>query len=87
MSIPQVQQQQKRNLAVHEHVSMSILQEMGVPTPKFGVATSKEQAKKIADDIGSNDLVVKAQVLAGGRGKGHFSKVTIIKKEQGFVVN
>jgi len=74
MSIPQVQQQQKRNLAVHEHVSMSILQEMGVPTPKFGVATSKEQAKKIADDIGSNDLVVKAQVLAGGRGKGHFSK-------------
>merc|ERR1712106_830971 len=63
---------QQRNLSVHEHVSMSLLQEAGVPVPKFGVATSKAEAKKIAEDIGSSDLVVKAQVLAGGRGKGHF---------------
>jgi len=63
---------QQRNLSVHEHVSMSLLQEAGVPVPKFGVATSKADAKKIAEDIGSSDLVVKAQVLAGGRGKGHF---------------
>jgi len=67
-------QQQRRNLAVHEYVSMSILQEMGVPTPKFGVAKTKEEARKIAETIGEGDLVVKAQVLAGGRGKGHFSK-------------
>ena len=51
-----------RNLSVHEHVSMSLLKEAGVPTPKFGVATSVDQAKAIANDIGSNDLVVKAQV-------------------------
>jgi len=63
-----------RNLSVHEHVSMSLLKEAGVPTPKFGVATSVDQAKAIANDIGSNDLVVKAQVLAGGRGKGKFMK-------------
>merc|ERR1711981_985805 len=67
-------QQQRRNLAVHEYVSMSILQEMGVPVPKFGVAKTKEEARKIAETIGEGDLVVKAQVLAGGRGKGHFSK-------------
>jgi len=65
---------QQRNLAVHEHVSMSLLQEAGVPTPKFGLAKSAAEARKIAEDIGTNDLVVKAQVLAGGRGRGHFSK-------------
>jgi len=65
--------QQQRNLSVHEHVSMSLLQEAGVPTPKFGVAKTASEAKKIAEDIATNDLVVKAQVLAGGRGKGHFA--------------
>merc|ERR1712117_952837 len=64
---------QKRDLSVHEHVSMSLLQEAGVPVPKFGVAESAAEAKKIAEEIASNDLVVKAQVLAGGRGKGHFA--------------
>merc|ERR1712186_101035 len=39
---------------------------------KFGLAKSSAEAKQIAQDIGSNDLVVKAQVLAGGRGKGSF---------------
>jgi len=63
---------QKRYLSVHEHVSMSLLQEAGVPVPKFGLAKSSAEAKQIAQDIGSTDLVVKAQVLAGGRGKGSF---------------
>ena len=65
---------QVRNLSVHEHVSMTLLKEAGVPTPKFGVARNAEEARTIAQDISGNDLVVKAQVLAGGRGKGHFSK-------------
>merc|ERR1712119_66985 len=64
---------QKRNLAVHECVSMALLKDAGVPVPKFGVAKTAEEAKQIAVDIDSNDLVVKAQVLAGGRGKGHFA--------------
>merc|ERR1711963_536091 len=63
---------QKRDLSVHEHVSMSLLKEAGVPVPKFGVAHSSAEAKKIAEDIATSDLVVKAQVLAGGRGKGSF---------------
>merc|ERR1719486_352276 len=53
---------------------MSLLKEAGVPTPKFGLAKTAAEAKKIAEDIAGNDLVVKAQVLAGGRGKGKFSK-------------
>merc|ERR1739846_208007 len=63
---------QQRELSVHEHVSMSLLKDAGVPVPNFGVAKSAEEAKQIAQDIGSTDLVVKAQVLAGGRGKGSF---------------
>merc|ERR1711902_287872 len=63
---------QKRDLSVHEHVSMSLLQEAGVPVPKFGLAKTSAGAKQIAQDIGSTDLVVKAQVLAGGRGKGGY---------------
>merc|ERR1712165_123087 len=63
---------QKRDLSVHEHVSMSLLKEAGVPVPNFGVAKTAEEAKQIAQDIPTNDLVVKAQVLAGGRGKGSF---------------
>merc|ERR1739844_787204 len=63
---------QQRELSVHEHVSMSLLKEAGVPVPNFGVAKTAEEARKIAEEIASNDLVVKAQVLAGGRGKGSF---------------
>jgi len=51
---------------------MALLKEAGVPVPKFGVATSAAEARKIAEEIATNDLVVKAQVLAGGRGKGSF---------------
>merc|ERR1739844_334266 len=63
---------QQRDLSVHEHVSMSLLKEAGVPVPNFGVAKTAAEAKQIAEDIPTNDLVVKAQVLAGGRGKGSF---------------
>merc|ERR1711997_193504 len=63
---------QQRELSVHEYVSMSLLKEAGVPVPNFGVAKTAEEAKQIAEDIPTNDLVVKAQVLAGGRGKGSF---------------
>jgi len=63
-----------RNLSVHECVSMALLKDAGVPVPNFGVAKTPEEAKQIAKDLDVSDLVVKAQVLAGGRGKGYFSK-------------
>ncbi|KAG5673168.1 hypothetical protein PVAND_003236 [Polypedilum vanderplanki] len=64
--------QQKRQLNVQEHVSYSFLNEAGIPTPKFGVAGSAEEAQQIAKDLNTKNLVLKAQVLAGGRGKGSF---------------
>lgn len=68
----QPQKQQTRNLNVHEHISYTLLRDAGIPVPKFGVAKTKEEAKKIAQSLGTKDIVLKAQVLAGGRGKGHF---------------
>merc|ERR1719242_1321262 len=52
---------------------MKILDDAGVPVPNFGIATTAAEARKIADDLATKDLVIKAQVLAGGRGKGHFA--------------
>ena len=49
-------------MSVHEHVSMTLLKEAGAPVPKFGVARTPEEAKKIAEDLDSIDMVVKAQV-------------------------
>jgi succinyl-CoA synthetase beta subunit len=66
------QLEQRRKLNVHEYVSYTLLREEGIAVPKFGVAKTKEEARKIAEDLGCLDLVVKAQVLTGGRGKGHF---------------
>lgn len=62
----------KRNLNVHENVSMKILRDHGVQVPKFGVARRPEEVTSIIKNLDSKDYVVKAQVLAGGRGKGHF---------------
>jgi len=57
--------------------------------PKFGVAKTPEEARKVATTVlqGSSDFVVKAQVLAGGRGRGTFDSglkggVKIVFSEQ-----
>ncbi|KAK4056305.1 succinate--CoA ligase beta chain [Microbotryomycetes sp. JL221] len=63
---------QRRNLSIHEYMSMELLNKYGVPTPKSQAAFSAEEGHKVAKNFGADKLVIKAQVLAGGRGKGHF---------------
>ena len=41
---------------------MKILDEAGVPVPRFGIANTAAEARKIADDLNTKDLVIKAQV-------------------------
>uniref|UniRef100_A0A669EN52 Succinate--CoA ligase [ADP-forming] subunit beta, mitochondrial n=1 Tax=Oreochromis niloticus TaxID=8128 RepID=A0A669EN52_ORENI len=53
-------------------MSIGLLKEAGISVPAGMVANSSEEAYAVAKQIGSKDLVVKAQVLAGGRGKGTF---------------
>tara|TARA_R110002096_G_scaffold32485_9_gene94406 strand:+ start:2941 stop:4119 length:1179 start_codon:yes stop_codon:yes gene_type:complete len=56
---------------IHEYQAKELFEKFGVATPKGQVAETPEQAKSIAGELGSN-IVVKAQVHAGGRGKGTF---------------
>ncbi|KAK5087160.1 succinate--CoA ligase beta chain [Lithohypha guttulata] len=65
-------QQQRRNLSIHEYLSAGLLQSYGIGVPKGEVAKTAEEAEAIAKRIGGDDMVIKAQVLAGGRGKGTF---------------
>uniref|UniRef100_A0A224XNB4 Succinate--CoA ligase [ADP-forming] subunit beta, mitochondrial n=1 Tax=Panstrongylus lignarius TaxID=156445 RepID=A0A224XNB4_9HEMI len=64
--------EQKRNLNVHEHISYTLLSGAGIPVPKFGLAKTKKEAGDLARKLNIKDIVLKAQVLAGGRGKGSF---------------
>ncbi len=55
-------------MKLHEYQSKQVLERFGVPVPKGSVATDSESAKIAADELGGK-VVVKAQVLMGGRGK------------------
>ena len=57
-------------MKIHEYQAKEILKGYGVPVPKGRVAGTAEEARKIAEEIGKKLIVVKAQIHAGGRGKG-----------------
>jgi succinyl-CoA synthetase beta subunit len=54
---------------IHEYQAKALLREFGVPVPAGDVAETAAQARAIAERLGGK-VVVKAQVHAGGRGKG-----------------
>lgn len=64
-----------RSLNVHEYVSMDIMRKFGIPVPKGGVANTVAEAEQVYKTIigDGKDCVIKAMVLTGGRGLGHFS--------------
>jgi succinyl-CoA synthetase beta subunit len=63
---------QTRNLNLLEYQSKGLLQDYGVTVQKFRMATNETEAAGIPADFPCSEYVIKAQVLAGGRGKGHF---------------
>ncbi|MEM6884114.1 MAG: ADP-forming succinate--CoA ligase subunit beta [Verrucomicrobiota bacterium] len=56
---------------IHEYQAKELMEKHGVPTTPGQVAFSADEAEQIARGLG-NQLVIKAQVHAGGRGKGTF---------------
>jgi succinyl-CoA synthetase beta subunit len=62
-------------MKVHEYQAKEILKGYGVPVPKGRVAETPEGSREIAEEIGAKRIVVKAQIHAGGRGKGGGVKV------------
>ena len=62
-------------MKIHEYQGKEILREYGVPTPRGVACFSVEEAVSAAQQLGGNVWVVKAQIHAGGRGKGGGVKV------------
>ncbi|MFC5558041.1 ADP-forming succinate--CoA ligase subunit beta [Ureibacillus thermophilus] len=60
---------------IHEYQGKEILRTYGVAVPNGRVAFSPEEAVKVAKELNSNIIVVKAQIHAGGRGKAGGVKV------------
>jgi len=63
-------------MKIHEYQAKQILAKYGVPVPRGNVAFSVDEALKVAGDLKTDVFVVKAQIHAGGRGKGGGIKVS-----------
>ncbi|MBS1770911.1 MAG: ADP-forming succinate--CoA ligase subunit beta [Acidobacteria bacterium] len=57
-------------MKIHEYQGKAILKEYGVPVPRGIVARTADEAEAAAKELGTDVCVVKAQIHAGGRGKG-----------------
>ena len=65
-------------MKIHEYQAKAILKKFGVAVPRGAMATSREEAEAAAKelfDAGASGVVVKAQIHAGGRGKGGGVKI------------
>ena len=60
---------------IHEYQAKQVLKQYGVSVPQGGVAFTADEAVKVAEQLGGPVWVVKAQIHAGGRGKGGGVKV------------
>jgi succinyl-CoA synthetase beta subunit len=60
---------------IHEYQAKGLLAEYGVAVPRGGVAYTVKEAVTVAEELGGPVWVVKAQIHAGGRGKGGGVKV------------
>src|SRR5438046_3215004 len=58
---------------IHEYQAKELLEKFGVATTRGKVAFSPEEAERVAREIAPAEMVVKAQIHAGGRGKGTFA--------------
>ena len=57
-------------MKIHEYQAKELFRKYGVPVPDGGVAFTPEEARDVAQKLGGFPVVVKAQIHAGGRGKG-----------------
>jgi succinyl-CoA synthetase beta subunit len=73
-------------MKIHEYQAKGILKKYGVAVPRGAMATTREEAEAAAKDIlgsGATGVVVKAQIHAGGRGKGGGVKIAKSVEEAG----
>ncbi|MCZ6873831.1 MAG: ADP-forming succinate--CoA ligase subunit beta [bacterium] len=70
-------------MKIHEYQGKMLLRNAGVPVPRGDVATSPQSAQRIAETLDGHRWVVKAQIHAGGRGKGGGIKLASSPQEVG----
>ena len=73
-------------MKIHEYQAKAILTKYGVAVPRGEMATTREEADAAAKDLfdaGATGVVVKAQIHAGGRGKGGGVKIAKSVEEAG----
>ena len=68
-------------MRVHEYQAKTILARYGIPVPRGEVAFNAAEAGEIASRLGDGAVVVKAQIHAGGRGKGGGVKLARSREE------
>jgi len=71
---PAVSSLQRRFLNIHEYQAQELFSSFGVEVPKNYPAFSIAEAVEKAKSLPGNEVVVKSQVLAGGRGLGYFKE-------------
>jgi len=57
-------------MKIHEYQAKDLLKKFNVPVPQGDVATTSREARQVAEELAEGPFVVKAQIHAGGRGKG-----------------
>jgi succinyl-CoA synthetase beta subunit len=57
-------------MKIHEYQAKELFRNANIPVPRGKVAFSEEEAGRVAEELNSFPVVVKAQIHAGGRGKG-----------------
>lgn len=70
-------------MKIHEYQGKELLKKYGVPVPNSIVAKTSEEAEAAAKTLGTDITVVKAQIHAGGRGKGGGVKLAKSPEEAG----
>jgi len=62
-------------MKIHEYQAKALFKEYGIPIPHGNLTRTPQEAYQAATDIGASPLVLKAQIHAGGRGKGGGIKI------------
>ncbi len=67
-------------MRLHEYQSKSLFAKYGIPIPKGRIASSATEAKQISEELGGK-VIIKSQVLVGGRGKAGGIRLAKTNKE------
>ncbi len=68
-------------MKIHEYQAKALFNQVGIPVPKGGIAGSAADAAQVAETLGGYPVIVKAQIHAGGRGKGGGVKLAHSREE------